>query len=136
MTKTFIPSGYLTPHLSFSTRKASKRYLREQVLLLMTAASTVLSLASLVVAWSHKSPALAMVDTQALVQHQSKQLAHSSPTGSINPEKLRQTATLIKAALENWARLHHTVLLAKGTVWGEGVVDVTDQLLTSLAEQG
>jgi hypothetical protein len=113
----------------------SRKTLTEQALLGITLLSSLLSFASLIIALNRQSPTLAIVDIQALIQHQSQQLAQGSSKGTVNLKELRQTARQMKNFLEIWAKRHQTILLAKGSVWGSDLEDVTPQLATYLADQ-
>ena len=116
---------FRTPESVVSTK-------RDRVILGMAILSIIFSTLSLWTVWQQKLPVFGMVDTQSLIHEQSKHLAKESPSGKIDLKKLQQTADALKSSLEGWAQAHHTILFAKGTIWGERLQDVTDQILTDL----
>lgn len=107
---------------------------RDSVILGMAILSIIFSTLSLWTVWQQKLPVFGVVDTQLLIHEQSKHLAKESPSGKIDLKRLQQTADALKSCLEGWAQVHHMILFAKGTVWGESPQDVTDQILNDLME--
>lgn len=119
-----------------SKDKRDLKFKRDQVVLVVPFLSLVLSLVSFVISWQKRPLVFSVVDIQQLIHAQSKNLAAQSSSKIIDLKRLQQTADSLKSSLETWAQDHHTLLFAKGTVWGgaseEGLPDVTVQIMTDL----
>lgn len=107
---------------------------KEKIVLLIALFSLILSAFSL--SWRRNPPVFKVVDIQCLIRQQSQQLVKESVSGKVTPKQVYQAAEDLKEFLDSWAQEHHVFLLAKGTVWGgEGITDVTDQILTDFNKE-